>query len=212
MHLHHAFTQCVYSRHLSKTKCIIFIFIFLLIERRKHIIYIPSDRKFSIGISARKVRSETLYGFRKRAQHRRMVVAVLYRHGGFTLYVNRADGTEHRVQRSSDIIVRRRNNGTETQRIFGFAGVYGGHARLVNRIRFGILLSRLENRRAAEHAVPVNMRMPCFISRYIIQFFTSFSYPIHQWRNCGGRAGGKDIIFLPIPPGTTIVKSLHLLI
>lgn len=84
-------------RHLPKTECIIFVFILVLIARRKHIVCIPSDRKFSIGIFARKVRQETLYDFRERAQHRRMVVTVLYAHGDFTLYVNRFDGSERRV-------------------------------------------------------------------------------------------------------------------
>lgn len=88
-----------------------------------------------------------------------MAIALFHTLPDVTLRVDDHDGIEHRIQRGSDTVVRRGDNGTETQGISGVVGVHGGHNRIIVAFRRGIFLP-MENRRAAERVLSSDLHMP----------------------------------------------------
>ncbi|CAI6373680.1 unnamed protein product [Macrosiphum euphorbiae] len=90
-----------------------------------------------------------------------IAVLVYYTHSTGSLYTSTVlMGFGHRIQRSPDIVVRRRNNRTETQGIDGFVGVYIVYAWSVVDLHFGIFI-RMENLRIAEYTLSDHVHMPC---------------------------------------------------
>lgn len=163
--LHHTVPQQIYLLN--------FTFIFCLLCR-EYIVHISSDWKFSIGIPARKVWKEKVHDFRQRPQYFRMDIAVLHSLRGFTLRVHRADGLEHRIQRSPDTVVRRRNNRTETQGVDGFVGVHLVYAWNIVDLFFGIFI-RMEDRRIAECTLPDHVYMPSDFGTYLCLSYASMN-------------------------------------
>jgi len=81
-----------------------YTFIFLLVCR-EFIVYISSDRKFSIGLPARKIWKETVHDSRQRTQYFRMDIVVPTTHTPqFHFTRHRADGLGHRIHRSPNIV------------------------------------------------------------------------------------------------------------
>jgi len=118
-----------------------------------------------------------VHDFCQRPQYFWMDITVLHTLHSFTLLVHRADGLEHRIQRSPDIVVRRRNNRTETQGVDGFIGVYLVYVWNIVDLPFGIFI-RMENRRIAEYTLSDHVYMPCHFGTnqyYICYTYISFS-------------------------------------
>lgn len=126
---------------------------------RKYIVYISSNRKFHVGISARTFRQETVHDLRKYPERGRLDNAALHAVHNFTVRVKRFHGSKHRFQRGANIVVCRRNNGAPAQGVDGFAGMFVGYDRFADDVRPGIPV-RMEDRSADQRRLSRDLYKP----------------------------------------------------
>lgn len=136
---------------------------------RKYIVYISSDRKFLVWIPARTVRQETVHDLRKHTEYSRLDNAVLHVVHNFAIRFECIHGTKHRFQRGTDIVIRRRNNGTPAQRVDGLIGVFVIMDRWVNDVHPGISV-RMEDSSTDQRSLSCDLYMPRFF-RMSVQIF-----------------------------------------